>query len=96
MVQSSIRAFSYEQQNSLAEYMAERSLEDCLRILKQALQTEVIPQDMAAATDFFVEGCLRTWHGWISRGMSDKPEFILNVIMRNMPDCLRPYIKTQR
>lgn len=88
-----ISAFSYEQQNSLVDYMVERSLEDCIRILKQSLQTEVLTQDIEAATDFFIGGCLRTWHGWISRGMKDTPEFVLNVIMRNMPECLRPYIK---
>ncbi len=88
-----IRAFSYAEQNSLVDYMVERSLEDCIKILRNALKTEVLPRDMQAATDFFVGGCLRTWHGWIARGMQDQPEFILSVIMNNMPDCLRPYIK---
>ncbi len=88
-----ISAFSYEQQNSLVEYMAERSLEDCVRIVKDALQTEELPRYMEASIDFFVAGCIRTWQGWSARGMRDTPEFILSVIMDNMPEILRPYFR---
>ncbi len=59
-----ISSLSYEQQNSLVEYMAERSLEDCVRTVKDALQTEELPRYMEASIDFFVVGCIRTWQGW--------------------------------
>lgn len=88
-----ISALSYEQQNSLVEYMAERSMEDCIRTVKDALQTEELPRYMEASIDFFVAGCIRTWQGWASRGMRDTPEFILSVIIDNMPQILRPYFK---
>lgn len=87
------RAFSYEQQNSLVDYMVSRSLEDCVGLLKKALNTNELSRDMMASVDFFVGGCLRIWHRWIADGMKDTPEFILRVIMDSMPESLRPYIK---
>lgn len=88
-----ISAFNYAQQNSLVDYMAERSLEDCLATVKDALATETLPRNMEASIDFFVAGCVRTWHGWVQRKMLDTPEFVLSVIMDNMPQSLRPYFK---
>ena len=88
-----IRAFSYEQQNSLVDYMAERSLEDCVRTVKDAMHTEKLPHKTECSIEFFVAGCIRTWHSWVSRGMKDSPEFVLDVIMENMPASMQPYFK---
>ena len=88
-----IRAFTYEQQNSLVDYMAERSLEDLLRNVKDELHTEQLPRKLEGAIEFFVAGCIRTWHSWVSKGMKDSPEFVLDVIMENMPASLRAYFK---
>lgn len=88
-----IRSFNYEQQNSLVAYMAERSLEDCIRVVKDALHTETLPRKTEGAVEFFVAGCIRTWQSWVHRGIKDPPELVLDIIMENMPASLTPYFK---
>ncbi len=88
-----ISAFSYEQQNSLVDYMAERSLEDCLVTVRETLNTNEIPHDVESSVAFFVAGCINTWHRWVSHGMKDTPEYVLSVIMNNMPERLHRFFK---
>ena len=86
-----ISALSYEQQNSLIKYMAERTYVDCAQAVKDSMQIQQLPRQMEAAIDFFVGGCTRTWRNWVSCGMKDPPAFILSVVMDNMPICLQTH-----
>ncbi len=90
-----INALSYEQQNSLMNYMAERTFVDCVQVVKDSMQHDKLSREMEATINFFVGGCTRTWQSWVSGGMQDKPDFILSVITNNIPDSLREYFNTQ-
>ena len=84
-------ALSYEQQNSLVDYINQRSLRDCFDTTKKALGVSKLPREIEASVEFFCAGCLKTWHNWVFSEMGDTPEVILEIIMRNMPEPIRPF-----
>lgn len=86
-----ISALSYEQQNSLINYMEDRSYADCVQIVKEALGLEKLSRETEFSINFFVGGCVRTWQTWVAEGMRDKPEFIASVITNNIPESLKEF-----
>lgn len=87
------RVMTYDEQNNLSDFIFNLSYADIIKTVKAYENSDEVPSRIMKSIKFFCSGIQGLWKEWCSTGMKEGPEEITAVVLDNIPDLLKPYLR---